>query len=100
MERRFQLFMLRKVVRSKYIELSLPAPLMGGHLPIACDGPIPVFCFACICEQELAFEEWKVRELSRVRQEKEERESAIKVGDSSLTCLQYLHPQSGFEIFV
>lgn len=32
-------------------------------------------------DQELAFEEWKVRELSRVRKEKEERESAIKVGD-------------------
>lgn len=38
-------------------------------------------CCVRVHEQELAFEEWKVRELSRVRKEREERESAIKVGD-------------------
>lgn len=35
-------------------------------------------------DEELAFEEWKVRELSRVRQEKEERESAIKERQDTL----------------
>ncbi|CAN0227330.1 unnamed protein product, partial [Ectocarpus sp. 6 AP-2014] len=35
-------------------------------------------------DEELAFEEWKVRELSRVRKEKEERESAIKEREDTL----------------
>eukprot|EP00903_Cladosiphon_okamuranus_P017448 g16072.t1 len=35
-------------------------------------------------DEELAFEEWKVRELNRVRKEKEERESAIKEREDTL----------------